>query len=223
MVASPLAVGILAGGPAWVHVPLAAFWFVGYFAFFATALWLKARRRPRYWPPVRAYGSAAAALGAVTLAVKPGLVVWAPFFALPLGVGLWAAAARRERELLSGLATVVGSGLMTVVAYAAGPGSDFPRAWLLALVQFLYFAGTVFYVKSAIRERGNTRFRWLSTAVHAAATMGVLTFSPWLALVFLVLTLRAALVPGLGLSPKQLGIGEIAATVLVAVVSLLTV
>ena len=61
MLASPLAVGILAGGPAWVHVPLTALWFVGYFAFFATSLWLKARRRPRYWPPVRAYGIAAAA------------------------------------------------------------------------------------------------------------------------------------------------------------------
>jgi hypothetical protein len=223
MLASPLAVGILAGGPAWVHVPITALWFVGYFAFFATTLWLKARRRPRYWPPVRAYGLAALALGLLTLALQPSLVVWAPLFVLPLGVGLVAAAARRERELLSGLATVVGSGLMTVVAYAAGPGTDLTRAWLLALTQFLYFAGTVFYVKSAIRERGNRPFLWLSVAAHAVATVVVLTFSPWLALVFLLLTVRAAVVPRLGASPKQLGIGEIGSTVVVAVVSLLTV
>lgn len=223
MLASPLAVGVLAGGPAWVHLPLTAFWFVGYFAFFATTLWLKARRRPRYWPPVRAYTIAALLLGLVTLAMQPRLVVWAPLFALPLGVGMWAAAARRERELLSGLATVVGSGLMTVVAYAAGPGADLSLAWLLALVQFLYFGGTVFYVKSAIRERGNRRFLRLSVAAHAAASVVVLAFSPWLALVFLVLTVRAALVPPLGASPKQLGIGEIVSTVVVAAVSLLTV
>ena len=146
MLASPLAVGVLAGGPAWVHLPLTGLWFVGYFAFFATSLWLKARRRPRYWPPVQAYGAATLLLGLATLALEPGLVVWAPLFLLPLGVGLAAAAARRERELLSGLCTVVGSGLMTVVAYAAGPGPDLGRAWLLALTQFLYFAGTVFYV-----------------------------------------------------------------------------
>ncbi|HEX5967075.1 MAG TPA: YwiC-like family protein [Intrasporangium sp.] len=223
MLASPLAVGILAGGPAWAHLPLTALWFVGYFAFFATSLWLKARRRPRYWPPVRAYGIGAALLGLVTLAVQPSLIVWAPLFILPLGVGLWAAAARRERELLSGLTTVVGSGLMTVVAYAAGPGTDLQRAWLLALTQFLYFAGTVFYVKSAIRERGNERFLWLSIAAHAVATVVVLTFSPWLALVFLLLTVRAAVVPRLGATPKQLGIGEMVSTVVVAVVSLLTV
>ena len=112
---------------------------------------------------------------------------------------------------------------MTVVAYAAGSGTDLHRAWLLALTQFLYFAGTVFYVKSAIRERGNERFLWLSVAAHAAATVVVLIFSPWLALVFLLLTVRAAFVPRLGATPKQLGIGEIVSTVVVAVVSLLTV
>lgn len=223
MLISPLLVGIIAGGVAWVHVPLAALWFVGYFAFFATTLWLKARRRDRYWPPVRAYGIASAALGLVTLAFQPGLVAWAPLFVLPLGVGLAAAAARRDRELLSGLATVVGSGLMTVVAYAAGPGTDMGRAWLLALVQFLYFAGTVFYVKSAIRERGNRGFLWLSVAFHVASALVVLLLSPWLALVFLGLAVRAAVVPPLGATPKQLGIGEIVATVIVGVVALVTV
>lgn len=223
MLASPLAVGVLASGPAWVHLPLTAFWFVGYFAFFATSLWLKARRRPRYWPPVRAYGIVAVVSGLATLALEPRLISWAPLFLLPLGVGLAAAAARHERDLLSGLTTVVGSGLMTVVAYDAGPGTDLSRAWLLALTQFLYFAGTVFYVKSAIRERGNRRFLWLSVGAHAVATVVVLLISPWLALVFLLLTARAAVVPGLGATPKQLGIGEIVATVIVALVALVTV
>lgn len=223
MVASPLLLGALASGLAWVHLPLALFWFVGYFAFFATSLWLKARRRPRYWPPVRFYAILATVLGVLTLALQPSLVVWAPLFLLPLGVGLWAAANRRERELLSGLTTVVGSALMTVVAYAAGPGDDLTRAWLLALGQFLYFGGTVFYVKSAIREHGNTRFLWLSVGVHALAALIVLTYSPWLALVFAVLTVRAAIVPRLKVTPKQLGIGEIVSTVVVALVSLATV
>jgi hypothetical protein len=223
MLASPLLVGAVAGGLAWVHVPLAAFWFAGYFAFFATSLWLKARRRPRYWPPVRAYAIVAASLGVVTLAAQPGLAAWAPLFLVPLGVGLYAAANRRDRDLFMGLATVAGSALMTVVAYAAGTGDDFRRAWLLAFVQFLYFGGTVFYVKSVIRERGSVRFRRLSVGVHAASTLVVLIFAPWLALVFAVLTVRAAVVPRLSASPKQIGIGEIVATVAVAVVSLATI
>lgn len=220
MLASPLAVGIIAGGTAWVDLPLVAFWFVGYFAFFATSLWLKASRRAKWWPPVRAYGVAAAGLGLATAAIDPGMVRWAPAFVAPLGVGLWAAAHRRERELLAGLATVIGSALMTVVAFDAGSDGRLWRGWLLAAVQFAYFAGTVFYVKSSIRERGNASFLALSVAVHAAATVAMIWVSWWLVMVFALLTLRAALVPRLGASPKQLGIGEIAATTIVALTSL---
>jgi hypothetical protein len=230
MLASPLLVGALAGGFAWVQLPLAAFWFAGYFAFFATSLWLKARRRAKWFPPVRAYGALTAVLGVVVVAMQPDLVRWAPLFVLPLGVGLYAAAHRQDRALAAGLATTAGSALMTVVAYDAGTGTDLARAWQLALVQFLYFAGTVFYVKTVIRERDNVAFRWLSGGFHALALVvvallfGLLETSgvAWpLLLVFALLLARAILVPPYRPSPKQVGIAEIAATVGVAATSLL--
>jgi hypothetical protein len=230
MLASPLLVGVLASGVAWVQLPLAAFWFAGYFAFFATSLWLKARRRAKWFPPVRAYVALTAVLGAAVLAMQPGLARWAPLFALPLGIGLFAAAHRQDRALLSGLATTAGSALMTVVAYDAGPGSDLSRAWLLALVQFLYFAGTVFYVKTVIRERDNPEFRVLSGGFHAlalvvvAAVFGLVTNdgTAWpLLVVFALLLVRALVVPPYRPTPKQVGIAEIAATVAVAATSLL--
>jgi hypothetical protein len=230
MLASPLLVGVLAGGPSWTQLPLAAFWFAGYFAFFATSLWLKARRRAKWFPPVRAYGVLSAVLGVVVLVLQPELARWIPVFVLPLGIGLYAAAHRRDRALVAGLATTAGSALMTVVAYDAGPGTDLARAWLLALVQFLYFAGTVFYVKTVIRERDNVPFRWLSAGYHAlalvtvAATFGLVqndgTALP-LIIVFVVLLVRAVLVPPYRPTPKQVGIAEVAATVAVAATSLL--
>jgi hypothetical protein len=223
MLASPLAVGALAAGPAWGHLPLAAFWFAGYFAFFAASLWLKSGRKPRYLSPARAYAVLAAVLGVTTAYLNPGLLRWAPLFLAPLGLGLWAAARRRERDLLAGLTMVLGSALMTVVADAAGEGPDLHRAWRLALVQLLYFAGTVFYVRSQIREKGNERFLRASVAVHAASTAIVLTLSPLLALVFALLTVRAAVVPRFSLSPKQIGIAEVVGVLAVAVVSLWTI
>ena len=45
MVIAPFMVGAIAGGFAWVHVPLLAFWLIGYFAFFATSQWLRSGRR----------------------------------------------------------------------------------------------------------------------------------------------------------------------------------
>jgi hypothetical protein len=221
MLATPLLVGILAGGPRWVHLPLTALWFLGYLAFFATSLWLKSRRKPRYRPPVLAYGSAAAVAGVLTLVADPGLVRWAPVFALPLGVGLLASALRDERSLWSGLSTTVGSSLMTVVAYDAGGGDDPARAALLAGILAAYFAGTVLYVKTLIRERDNEPYYWLSVGFHGAATLALVPLCPPLTPVFAALTARAAIVPAFRITPKQAGIGEVVATVLVAVTALL--
>jgi hypothetical protein len=221
MLASPLLVGAIAGGLSWVHLPLAAFWFAGYFAFFATTVWLKARRRSRHLRPVLVHSSVAAALGIVVLVVEPDLLRWAPLFVLPMAVGLWAAAARRERALLAGLTTTIGSCLMAVVAYDAGAGAVDQRAWLLALVQALYFAGTVFYVKSAIRERDNRTFLAASVGYHVAAAV-IAGWVAWqLGVVFALLAVRAGVVPPRRPSPKALGIGEIVSTVVVALTSLL--
>ena len=41
MLASPLALGALASGLSWIHLPLAAFWVAGYFLFSASSMWLK--------------------------------------------------------------------------------------------------------------------------------------------------------------------------------------
>ena len=223
MLASPLLVGVVHAGPTWVHLPLAVFWFLGYFAFFAVSLWLKSGRRSRYARPAATYPVLAAAAGLVVAVLEPGLLVWAPAFALPLGVGLWAASARRERELLSGTTTAAGSALMTVVAADAGRTPDLTTAWLLAAVQAAYFVGTVLYVKSAIRERGNRTFLAASVAFHGFVALALLPVSWAVSLVFAALTVRARVVPPRLPSPKALGLGEIAATVVVAVVSLVSV
>ena len=221
MLATPLAVGILASGPAWIHVPLTAFWFAGYLAFFATGLWLKSGRRPRYLPPVRAYAVLAALLGLLTLALDPGLLRWVPLFVVPLVVGLVASARRDDRSLWSGIATSAGSSLMVLVAYDAGGGTDWARAWTLTGVIAAYLVGTVLYVKSMIRERGEDRYQWLSALAHGAVTVTMTWVDAWLTLVFALLTIRAAVLPAYRLTPKVVGIGEVVATVVVAGTALL--
>lgn len=223
MLASPLLVGVLAGGVTWVHLPLAAFWFAGYFAFFAASQWLKAKRRARWFPPVRFYGVLAVALGAVVAALEPGLLLWAPAFVVPLTIGLVAAAHRHERAVTAGLAMTAASALMTVVSYDAGPGTDLERAWLLAVIQLAYFAGTVLYVKTVIRERDNPTYYRVSVGFHAVVlAAAAFTTSLPVTVVFVGLFTRAVLVPPWRPTPKQAGIGEVVATVAVAVTSLLT-
>lgn len=222
MLATPLLVGVLASHPRWSHLALAAFWFVGYFAFFAAGLWLKAppRRRPRLRAPVLTYAGAAAVLGALTLALSPGLIRWAGLFVVPFAVGLWSSWKRDDRSLFSGVSTAAGSCLMTLVAFDLGGGSDWARAWILTGVLAAYFVGTVLYVKTMIRERGEPAFHWLSVVGHGAFVVAVASVSGALGVVFALLTIRAAVLPAFRLTPKVVGIIEIFATVVVAVTAL---
>jgi hypothetical protein len=223
MLAAPLLVGAVASGVRWSHLLLAVFWALGYFAFFATGLWLKSRRKPRYLRPVQVYGAATAVAGLAVLAVRPDLLRWAPLFVVPLVVGLVASAQRNDRALVSGVSTALGSCLMAPVAYDLGGGSDWHSAWLMAAVLGAYFAGTVFYVKNLIRERDSRLHHGLSVGFHAMAAVAMLAVSPWAAVLFAVLSFRAAVVPHLHPTPKQAGIGEIVGTVLAVLVALLAV
>lgn len=223
MLASPFLVGVVASSPRWVHLPLLLLWFVGYFAFFAAGLWLKSGRRARYFPPVRAYALATVPLALLVLLMRPDLVVWAPLFAPLLLVGLWFAARRRDRSLPSGLATILAACLMTMVAFDAGHGTDWARAWTLTAVLAAYFVGTLFYVKTMIRERDSAAHYRLSVGYHVVVAVALALVSWRLTALFGLLAVRAAVLPGRGLSAKQVGVGEIVANVAVVVVALAAV
>ncbi|MFJ2299412.1 YwiC-like family protein [Oerskovia paurometabola] len=256
MLAVPLLVGIFLGGPAWVHVPLAVLWFVGYFAFFATGLWLKSRFKARWWPPVRAYGIATVVPAVAVLLVRPDLLAWVPLFLPLVAVSLWSSYRRSERSLLNDGATVLAACLMLPVAFAAGvdpvpggwPGTawlggwpdaplpdgvtgvagiGWPQVWALFVLVLAYFAGTILYVKTLIRERGERSYLVASVVYHlaagvvASAALAAAGLVWWPAgVLFAGLTVRAVWVPRTAAKPLQFGMGEVVASVLVAVVAL---
>ena len=196
---------------------------------FATGLWLKARRRPRYLPPVQAYLPAAAAVGLLVAVSAPHLVRWAPLFVVPMAVGLYASATRDERSIWSGLATTAGATVLTPVAFdVAGDWSGrTATVWWATSVLGGYFAGTVFYVKTMIRERGAKGWRVASVLWHLPI-IGLVALGPvvvgmsWAAVaavlvVAVVLLGRATVLPRCPLSPKVVGIIEIVLTVSVVI------
>lgn len=235
MIAVPPLLGIVLGGPAWAHVPLLALWWVGYFAFYATGLWLRSHRKPRYLPPVRAYAVALVPLAAAVVLMEPSLLVWALVYAPLVATTAWCSAHRLDRSLLNDGVTVLAAGLMTAVAYDAGPGwavvspdgAGWAGVWLVTALVTAYFLGTVLYVKTNIRERGDRRYLAASVVYHGvvAAVVAVLAAGgavpPWHAVVWVLLVLRAAAVPvvadrrGRPVRPAVLGVGEVVATVLV--------
>lgn len=122
--------------------------------------------------------------------LPPGaaLVVHAPWLllaavcALPFSAAnCWYAWRNQERSLVNGLAAVVPACGMLPVAALLGD-----RTWAQsrqpAPACLLYFAGTVPYVKTMIRERDSAAYRWAS----------------WLGLFFAVCLARAVVMPAPG-------------------------
>jgi len=173
MLAAPLLVGVVGGDARWLHLLLAAAWLVAFLTFTATGLWLKARRRPRYRPPVRAYTITLAVLGVPLLAADPLLLWWAPVLAPLLAIGLWCSWTRRDRSLLNDGVTLLAGCAMTVVAWRLGsfPFDAPAPAWTWAGVLWVYFFGTALYVRTMIRERGNPMMLRVSIGYHAVAAL----------------------------------------------------
>ncbi|QHT56995.1 YwiC-like family protein [Cellulomonas sp. H30R-01] len=240
MLVVPLVVGTVLAGPTWRHALLLVAWLVAFLAYNAAGLWLKASRRPRYRPPVGAYGVATAVLGGLLLAVTPSLLWWAPVFGVLLAVSLVCSARRADRSWLNDGVTVVAAMLMTVVAAGLGspgplPGAGDPRAWAATGLLAAYFLGTVPYVKSLIRDRGDRTVLAVSVGYHSALVAGALVAAgvaaPRVAgaavclLVGLGLLVRAVLVPRRRPWPsaKAIGVGEVVATVVVTAATLAVV
>lgn len=240
MLIVPFAVGALDAGPSWRHLPLLFAWLVGYFAFFATGLWLRSAGKRRYWPPVRTYGVLTVVLSLVVIAVQPDVLHWAVAFFPLLAFSLWCSWRRADRSLLNDGVTVLAACLMTVVAAGFGerlgeprtpdlaglawlPGADQGRTWVLAGLLLAYFTGTVLYVKTMIRDRADVGRYRLSVTYHAAVCVAAAVTSPWLGALFVALAIRAAVVPRRwpGLTAATIGFGEIVASLTLATMLLL--
>ncbi|QRV02306.1 YwiC-like family protein [Arcanobacterium phocisimile] len=230
MVGIPPLVGIAIGGFTWTHILVLMLWWIGYFAFFATGLWLRSGHKSRYFTPVIAYSLPCVALGLILAFLEPELLRWVPIFLPLILVTFRQSAMRRDRSLLNDTVTVAAASLMVAVSAHVGsfahPDLSWSRTWVTTGFVFGYFMGTVFYVKTNIRERGRTSWLVASIAWHVAwlgcatsisshaITIAGIELSSWHTGLWVVLALRAGAVPLWGarhgwVSAKALGIGEI--------------
>ncbi|MGV4376555.1 YwiC-like family protein [Trueperella pyogenes] len=232
MITIPVLLGVLIGGFVWQHVLLLGLWWAGYFAFYAGGLWLRSRRRPRYLPPVRAYTLVTFVFGVGLLIAAPHLLRWLPLFIPLIATTAWASSHRKDRSLLNDAATVTAAILTLPVAFDLGTHELTPPAasadasltgwgwvWLVTLIVGWYFLGTIFYVKTNIRERGKPTWYIASVVFHSVGLAGVLVLAVlgvvnWvLAALWLIIAARAIAVPAWKLSVRAIGLGEVAISV----------
>ncbi|MCY0927827.1 YwiC-like family protein [Streptomyces sp. H27-H1] len=212
-----LAGTFLSPRPGRQHALLLAAWLLGYATVFHAQQWLRLRRvaarRPqaarRHVRPALVLGAATALAGIPLAASHPWLLLAGAAAAPFVAVNAWYAWRNRERALANGLAAVVPACGMLLVAARLGGGG---LPWAPTAACLLYFAGTVPYVKTMIRERNSRTYYLGSVAHHAAAVALASCLSPGLALPFAAYLARAAALPGRGIKVPVVGAVELAAS-----------
>lgn len=211
MLAVPYVAGLIAAGWRWLDLALLGAWLAGYPLSYYAFQAFKSRRPRRYRDQIAVYGAVTVPLALLIVALRPGVLWFAPAYAALFAVNAWYAWRRRERALLNDAASVILCSLVVfpVAAIAGVPARDVVEPFALCVA---YFLGTVFYVKTMIRERGNAAFRRWSIGYHAVALAVAAWISPWAGLLFAALLVRAVVLPGRKLAPKQVGLIEIASS-----------
>ncbi len=200
-------------GLSWLHVPLLVMWLSGWLASYYALLTVKTLRLRRYWRQVLAYAVVSAAAALPLFALRPGLLWFAPVFAALLGVNAFAARVGQERASANGIASVTMASLMAMIAPATA-GLDWTLGIPVAIAAWLYLAGTVFYVKNMIRERGSRAHYVVSVAFHVGALAACLAVNPLLIVPFAWFLVRAAVLPRFTLKIPVVGAIEVLNTLL---------
>lgn len=254
-------------GTALTALSVTVAWVVGYLTFFAGGKLLQARAsgnariRQEARTPALVYGAVTVIAAVVAVLLQPHLLWWAVVF-VPLTLIALAEIRRgTPRSLIAGVAETLASAFVVAVLASVGVGGAAPvvdgitltsrffsaavieavpgAVWVTVLWLALYQVGTVLYVKTMIRKKGDHAW-WVGSVVfHAAAVLaGLLSLTgddlavfPWLiAVVVLGWALwRAYAVPKDATSaspkttwtPKKVGMAEIPVVVGITVAGLL--
>lgn len=225
---SPVIAGTIVAGPHLHQLFLLGVALGGYLFFNAASWWAKMppKRRGEAVRPIVTY-AAVAGLFTIALLLSAGLgaLGWLVVLLVPLSVAYLLTLRGAGRSLGSGLATAVASSALLLVAVQPDLFAFLrdPRpSWVwAAAIMYGSTAGTLFAVKSMIRESGSNRFLAASIAWHVgwviAAVIGSLygLAIAWTAY-FLVTTGRATVLPLVArrhaLRPMTIGLVELGVT-----------
>lgn len=203
MALCPVLLGSFLSGWTWWQLLLMVAWLLAFLSFNAVGLWFKSiRNRTQIARPVVLYAACAGA-GALALVYKDPALLWWGLALLPLAaVALWEVARRNERSLLARATAICASSLMAPVAYSLGQHQqEWTYLWISTGFLCAYLLGTVPYVKTLVRKRGDRNWLLGSVIFHFSVLVVAIGFAlqgavTWLVPAsWLVLLGRAVLMP----------------------------
>jgi len=222
MLAVPLLLGVSLGPPSPWQLALVIAALGGYLEAATAQAWLRARRSASFIPSLVIYGAVLVAGAGILLAAFPELA-WSAVVIVPAGALLVRGARPgTPRDLANSFAQVAIALVLVPAAARLAGGVAVESVARATAAAAGYLVGTVFVVRSVLRERGNMTWAALSVGFHLALVPAAAVALPWPYAVYaLALAGRAAALPlverrlagtARSLRPIHVGIVEIIAS-----------
>jgi len=211
MLIIPFWLGVIDGGFLWQHIPFFLGWLLLYLATYPMLLLFKKKKLHFYTKWTLIYMVPALMLLLIPLLERPAIVFFGlmmiPFFI----INAYYTSKNQDRAFINDMSAIFAFSIAGLASSYLGRGVvTFEPFTFTFITSILFFLGCTFYVKSMIREKKNTKFKWISWTYHLLLVAAWLVFGFWIiALAYIPSLLRAVLFYGKKLSPKQIGIFEI--------------
>lgn len=210
MLLIPFLLGMIAGNPTFLHLSLFLGWLFLYLATYPLLMIAKKKKMtPFYKKWTIIYTMIALPFLLICLCNEWTLVYFGfamlPFFL----INIYFAKHNKERTFINDITAILEFGIGGLASYYVGSGSLDLGAWMIFIYTFLFFLGSTLYIKSMIREKKNTEFKYYSWGYHLLLLLSVALISWIAALAYLPSAFRAWMFYGKKISVITIGILEI--------------
>ncbi|MED4206120.1 YwiC-like family protein [Neobacillus mesonae] len=211
MLIIPFWLGVFNGGFLWQHIPFFLGWLLLYFATYPMLLIFKKKKVPYYIKWTFIYMLPALLLLIIPLMERPSIyffgLLMIPFFI----INAYYTSINRDRAFMNDISAICAFSIAGLASSYFGAGGITIETLIFSfLSSILFFIGCTFYVKTMIREKKNSQFKWVSWVYHSLLVLSWLVFGLWIVvLAYIPSLVRAIIFYGKKLSPKEIGIYEI--------------
>lgn len=224
MLIIPFWLGAAASEIVWQHIPFFIGWLLLYLATYPLLLMFKKKKIPFYRKWALIYMVPALVFLMIPLFTTPSIIYFGismfPFFI----INSYFSAKNKERAILNDLSAIV---VFSIAGLASSylPGSTInEEAILVFAASILFFTGSTFYVKTMIREKKNTHFKWVSWVFHLMVpVLWLVAGEAIVAAASIPSLVRAVAFYGRPVSVMQVGIYEIINAVLFFFIMLMAI
>lgn len=224
MLIIPFWLGAAASEIIWQHVPFFIGWLLLYLATYPLLLIFKKKKIPFYRKWALIYMVPAIVFLLIPLFTTPTIAYFGfsmiPFFIL----NAYFSSKNKDRALMNDLSAIVVFSIAGLASSYLPGGTINEEAILVFAASILFFTGSTFYVKTMIREKKNTHFKWISWTYHLLVPILWLGAGEAIVAVAAVPSLvRAVAFYGKPLSVMKVGIYEIVNAALFFIIMLFAI